>query len=424
MADSSALVQAISTARVHVHPIPLLVERRSFRGSRDEPPPTKNWGQLRVSLKADEWRFAAPHHPVMIEVGAVTLLSPKEGLMPEDGAKYLKVQPDRLVFSPEGAAEVQAINIQPWSPGVLVGSEKFSPPSSEVFIGAFSVQLHAVSEDPAWSSAVVSFDFPLLSSLHDVTSIMPEVANSVVVFAQDSDTRELLLSFPNSQLVREGEKHSVASSRADNEWLVRGGHEVAFSVWDDDIPGVTWLSDPEALDSPSPTLAFTLSSQPVHPVSLTLKCEGTEVTSHQFEQGHAKEIPDDDANASQEAGTVLINPQDWQKVYKFSLQVTNITSASTYMAEGGEKGEIFVSRCILKASSNDANYNSGNFGMSFKSQDERLVAAGQEFMDGQSYCRVRAVPARLRMPIPERVASAVPSRTHVLRWAYRLCPVS
>ncbi|KAL8456159.1 hypothetical protein Emag_000005 [Eimeria magna] len=212
VADSAAVVQAISTARVHVYPIPLLIERLSVGGSKDDPPPTDNWGQLRVSLRAENWKFEAPQHPVIIE---------------------------------------------PWSPGVLVGSEELSPPSSEVFIGAFSIQLHVISKDPAWSSSPISFDSLPPSFLQSLTSIRPQDAKSVVVYAKDSDTRELLLSFPNSQLVREGEKdlsekgivtgnsiravilqHSVATSRADNEWLVRGGHEVTFSVWDDDVPGV------------------------------------------------------------------------------------------------------------------------------------------------------------------------------------------
>ncbi|KAL8442951.1 hypothetical protein Emed_007045 [Eimeria media] len=397
VADSSAVVQAISTARVHVHPLPLLIERRSVGGSKDDPPPTDNWAQLRVSLRADEWKLEAPQHPVVIEVGAVTILSPKEGLMPEDGARYLKVQPTRLVFSPENATEVQEIHVQPWSPGILVGSEELSPPSSKIFIGAFSVQLRVISEDPAWSSSSVSFDLHPPSFLPSLTSIMPQDANSVVVYAKDSDTRELLLSFPNSQLVREGEKIEY-TMRLTSKPLANEKVEVKISAsdscavqpellvftednWDSEqtvlffveqdniapsqvgtnllqyhdaasggalnvfssphccgrltLPGfvqmrfpVTWLSDLDTVvDSPNVNLEFTLSSQPVHPVSLKLSCEGLEVTGHQSEPSHAEESPDDDSRA-------------------------------------GENGEIFVSRCHLKASSDDPNYNSGNLVMS------------------------------------------------------------
>ncbi|KAL8273754.1 hypothetical protein Esti_002354 [Eimeria stiedai] len=459
VADSSALVQAISTARVHVDPIPLLVERLNISGSKDAPPPVDNWGRIRVSLKVDEWRFEAPQNPVVIEVGAVTVINPRQGLKPEDGAKYLKVQPARLVFSPEKAIEAQEINVQPWSPGVLVGSEEFSQGPSEVFIGAFSVELRVVSEDPVWSSSAVSFEFAPPSFRHGVTSIMPqENAKSVLVYAKDSDTRELLLSFPNSQLVREGEKieyrmrlsskplanekvevtisasiscavqpefllfteenwdveqtvvlfveqddiaapqnssekgvvtgnsiravilqHSVSSSRADNEWIVRDGHELAFSVWDDDIPGVTWLSNLGTIvDSPNFSLAFTLSSQPVHPVSLTLTCEGTEVTSHQSEHGQAKGSWGDKGTASQEAGTVVINPQDWRKEHRFLLQLTDMISSSV-RSFSSSHGTSLVS-LIVRGNLAFMGGKLVSFRSDFKSQDERLVTAGQEFL--------------------------------------------
>lgn len=110
--DSSALVQVVSASRLHVHPVPLLVERRTTRREEDTLVSYVRWGQLQVSLKAEDWRFGAPQKPVWVEVREITLLAPLQGLTPEDGAKYLRVQPTRLVFSPEDATDVQTFYIE------------------------------------------------------------------------------------------------------------------------------------------------------------------------------------------------------------------------------------------------------------------------------------------------------------------------
>ena len=109
---SSASVHVVSATRVHIHPMPLLVERRALRSDGSELVPHEHWGQLRVSLKAEDWRFGAPQKPVWVEVRDITLISPQPGLTKGDGAKYLRVEPARLLFSVENATDVQTFYIQ------------------------------------------------------------------------------------------------------------------------------------------------------------------------------------------------------------------------------------------------------------------------------------------------------------------------
>ncbi|KAL8432734.1 hypothetical protein Efla_004403 [Eimeria flavescens] len=405
--DSSTLVHVVSAARLRVHPSALLVETRQTSEEVDILD-SDNGGELRISLEADNWRFGAPQYPVSVSVRHIALLRPLEGLDPNDGANFLRVNPTRLLFFPENATESQAFNVQAWSPGVLVGSEELSRSSSNIFIGAFSVELEVTSEDPAWSSDSVTFDIPSphLVPWSNMTAF--QEASSVVIYARDSDTREVLLNFSNQHMVREGEEvkytmrlssrprrgevvsvgisgspfysaqpnmllftsanwhleqtvvlsvhqddiapyqeenavgglvtwssirslllqHDVTTSRADSLWHVRGGHEVLLSVWDDDIPGVFWLTDPNTVMYPPIfRVEFRLRSRPLATVNLKLRCEGTEIVGHRQESEKAQGPPVQ-ASLPEEAGHVVIDPVDWKQKHTFILQLRDAEHAS------------------------------------------------------------------------------------------------
>lgn len=87
--------------------MPMLVEPRVTKEGEGKMPSREFWGQLRISLKAEDWGFGAPQKPVSVEVRKITLLDPLRGLAREDGAKYLRVEPTRLLFSVENAATPQ-----------------------------------------------------------------------------------------------------------------------------------------------------------------------------------------------------------------------------------------------------------------------------------------------------------------------------
>lgn len=110
--NSTVLIEAVSSSTVHVHPVPLLVEARST-GIDDKLGLSRDrWGQLQISLKAEDWRYGAPQKPVVVEVREITLLAPRQGLVSEDGDKYFKVEPRRLLFSAEDATDVKTFYIQ------------------------------------------------------------------------------------------------------------------------------------------------------------------------------------------------------------------------------------------------------------------------------------------------------------------------
>lgn len=101
--------------------------------------------------------------------------------------------------------------LQPWSPGLVVGSEGLSRPSKSLFIGAFSVVLDVVSEDPSWSSDSVVLDLPSPVLLPGASTMVFPGARALVVYAKDSDTFEVLANFPHQQLVKEGEEVSSST---------------------------------------------------------------------------------------------------------------------------------------------------------------------------------------------------------------------
>ncbi|CDI82519.1 hypothetical protein, conserved [Eimeria praecox] len=204
--SSSAEIQVASASRVHVDHMPVLVERRVAGDGDGVMPSREYWGQLRISLKAEDWSLGAPRKPVSVEVRDISLLAPLRGLTREDGAKYLRVEPTRIVFSVENATYPQVIYVLPWSPGVTVGSEGLSQPLSGIHIGAFSIELDVVSEDPSWSSTVVVFDLPSPALAPGVSLSFFPGPKDVTVYAKDSDTKEVLIGFPQQQLVREGER--------------------------------------------------------------------------------------------------------------------------------------------------------------------------------------------------------------------------
>lgn len=105
-------MEAVSSSTVHVHPMPLLVEGRSTGNEEKAGLSRDQWGQLQISLKAGDWRYGAPQKPVAVEVREITLLAPRPGLVAEDGVKYLKVEPKRLLFSAEDATDVKTFYIQ------------------------------------------------------------------------------------------------------------------------------------------------------------------------------------------------------------------------------------------------------------------------------------------------------------------------
>ena len=105
------------------------------------------------------------------------------------------------------------LNLQPWSPGVVVGSEGLSKPMSATHIGAFSIELDVVSEDPSWSSTAVVFDLPSPALARGVSVSFVPGPRDLIVYAKDSDTNEVLTGFPQQQLVREGDVVSITSNR-------------------------------------------------------------------------------------------------------------------------------------------------------------------------------------------------------------------
>lgn len=88
----------------------------------------------------------------------------------------------------------------------MVGSEGLSQPSSGLFTGAFSIKLDVVSDDAAWSSDAVRIDLPSPVLLPGASSMVFPEGRSLVVYAKDSDTYEVLLNLPYQQLLEEGEE--------------------------------------------------------------------------------------------------------------------------------------------------------------------------------------------------------------------------
>ncbi|CDI80607.1 hypothetical protein, conserved [Eimeria acervulina] len=410
--SSSAEIHVASASRVHVHHMPLLIERRIPVDGEGVVPSREYWGQLRISLTAEDWSFGAPQKPVSVEVKEIVLLDPLRGLTGDDGGKYLRVEPKRLLFPVENAAYPQIFYVLPWSPGVVVGSEGLSKPMSATHIGAFSIELDVVSEDPSWSSTAVVFDLPSPALARGVSVSFVPGPRDLIVYAKDSDTNEVLTGFPQQQLVREGDviaytlrlsacpleneevevrihgdpsggyfveperlhfsatnwqqeqtvsikvdqddiapsgdelsfegstignairtlilHHEVSSSEEDHAWFMRGGKEVAFSVWDDDIAGVDWRANSDSLvQSEHFKLGFRLRSQPVADVSLQLHCEGTEIIA-QLKPDQAFK----DASSSlsliegAELGKITVQPANWRTEYEFLLRL-KITAESS-----------------------------------------------------------------------------------------------
>lgn len=87
--------------------MPLLIERRIPVDGEGVVPSREYWGQLRISLTAEDWSFGAPQKPVSVEVKEIVLLDPLRGLTGDDGGKYLRVEPKRLLFPVENAAYPQ-----------------------------------------------------------------------------------------------------------------------------------------------------------------------------------------------------------------------------------------------------------------------------------------------------------------------------
>ncbi|CDJ29125.1 uncharacterized protein EMH_0018570 [Eimeria mitis] len=410
--------------------------------SDGEVPSREYWGQLQVSLKPKDWSFGAPQEPVSVEVRKIALLAPLRGLTREDGAKYLKVEPARLVFSVENAAYPQIFYVLPWSPGVIVGSEGLSHPLSGIHIGAFSIELDVVSDDPSWSSTVVVFDLPSPAPAPGVSVSFFPGPKDLTVYAKDSDFNEVLAGFPQQQLVREGEmiaytlrlsacpleneeveiriygdrsggysvqpdllhfsasdwqqektvllkveqddiapigdelsfegsivgnsirtlmlRHEVSSSEKDHAWSMRGGKELAFSVWDDDIAGVDWKANSNQLvESEHFKLAFRLRSQPVADVSLQLHCEGARIIA---QLGRDQQLDDASPtlslNDSVDLGNVTVKPTNWQAEHEFLLRLEIAKEASdNSAAQNNANDAIFHTSCSLQATSEDPNYN-------------------------------------------------------------------
>ncbi|OEH77174.1 hypothetical protein cyc_05223 [Cyclospora cayetanensis] len=412
-ADSSATVDVVSVSRVHIYPLPLLVEPRTEDNSGGSLP-KEGWGQLRISLKAEDWMLGAPQKPVWVAVRDISLFAPLSGLTPEDGAKYLRVEPTRLLFSVDAATAVQTfyvqplvtLPLQPWSPGVVVGSEGLSQPLAGIFIAAFSITFDVFSDDPSWNSEAVVFDIPSPALLRGTGLIHNSGPKNVTVYTKDSDMYEVLASFPKQQLVREGEevskacdrsilkpllsicwtrfrdigaqysvqpetlhfsagnwqeeqtvvlkvdqddfapaenefllkgsvtgsalrtvllRHELFSTEALNYWRMRGGAEVTFSVWDDDIAGVEWhTSTHELIEKDELKLAFRLRSRPLADVRLELLCEGMEVTS-QDQKSLTRDNTSThvDSSVSNELRRVTVAPTEWRTQRSFTLQLQN-----------------------------------------------------------------------------------------------------
>ncbi|CDJ66600.1 hypothetical protein, conserved [Eimeria necatrix] len=443
--DSSASVQAVSASRLQFQPLPLLLERRATQGNENELPSREHWGQLKVSLKAENWNFGAPQKPVLVEVKSVALLDPLGGLIQEDGAQYLRIEPTSLLFSVEEATDVKTFYLQPLSPGLVVGSKGLSQPGSSINIAAFSVTFDVVSDDPSWSASTVEFDLPSPALLHGVQSLFFAGPKSLTVYAMDSDTYELMAGFPQQQLVREGEeisytlrlsarpreneeitihisgdqgnsisvkpavlhfdannwkqeqvvvlkveqdniappanehplegsisgdvirelalRHDIFSSEEANTWSMRGGTEVIFSVWDDDIAGVEWGTNPHYLIATEQfNLSFRLRSQPLANVSLQLHCDGTEIISQTKHVYDFEDMPNIDTfDEDEKLGQIFVETAHWQAEYSFILRILNISEThNASLAYSGEGYEVFQSVCSLRASSDDANYNTGD----------------------------------------------------------------
>ncbi|CDJ49025.1 hypothetical protein, conserved [Eimeria brunetti] len=450
--SSSAEIQVVSGSKVQVHHMPLLVENRITASGEGEMPSREFWGQLQISLRAENWTFGAPQEPVSVEVKKIALLSPLRGLTPEDGAKYLRVEPRRLVFTVENAAYPQVFYVLPWSPGVIVGSEGLSQPLSDIHIGAFCIELDVVSEDPSWSSASVIFDFPSPAPAPGVSLSIVPGPKDLTVYAKDSDVSEVLVGFPQQQLVQEGEMiaytlrlssrpleseevevhvhaeshggysvkpellqfnasnwnrdqtvwlqvdqddiappgvgietlarsmhcdkqsfegsiigntirtlvlhHEVSSSEKEHAWSMRGGKEVTFSVWDDDIAG--------------------------------LHCEGTQIIAH-LEPDQAFEDASRNLNSSGgiELGKITVKPTSWQTEYEFLLHFDITAEGSDHLvAQSSASDAILHTYCSLNATSDDPNYDTGE---KFTGQQHLLALRGFEIplaisrVSGQSH---------------------------------------
>ncbi|XP_026191645.1 uncharacterized protein LOC34621618 [Cyclospora cayetanensis] len=478
-ADSSATVDVVSVSRVHIYPLPLLVEPRTEDNSGGSLP-KEGWGQLRISLKAEDWMLGAPQKPVWVAVRDISLFAPLSGLTPEDGAKYLRVEPTRLLFSVDAATAVQTFYVQPWSPGVVVGSEGLSQPLAGIFIAAFSITFDVFSDDPSWNSEAVVFDIPSPALLRGTGLIHNSGPKNVTVYTKDSDMYEVLASFPKQQLVREGEeitytlrlsvpplqsevvtvriigdqgaqysvqpetlhfsagnwqeeqtvvlkvdqddfapaenefllkgsvtgsalrtvllRHELFSTEALNYWRMRGGAEVTFSVWDDDIAGVEWhTSTHELIEKDELKLAFRLRSRPLADVRLELLCEGMEVTS-QDQKSLTRDNTSThvDSSVSNELRRVTVAPTEWRTQRSFTLQLQNGIDESIGVLGDHPPGlsnvddwtewhmhfviscseadsAIFQTVCILKAFSKDKNYNTGRANAYYTTQKAALL---------------------------------------------------
>lgn len=95
---------------------------------------------------------------------------------------------------------------QPWSPGQVVSSKGIVKPSSNMFVGAFSIELEVDSEDPSWSADTVEFKLPSTTLIPGVNPSLALGARAAVVHAKDADMFEVLVQFPHEQLAREGEE--------------------------------------------------------------------------------------------------------------------------------------------------------------------------------------------------------------------------
>lgn len=166
-------------------------------------------------------------------------------------------------------------------------------------------------------------------------------------------------------------RHSVDSNKADSLWRVRGGEDLVFSVWDDDVPGVSrllpskklialastggdvqgcllygkthsagsrgrggapqvhWSTKPDGLiESNTFRLAFQLKSRPAADVKLHLRCEKAEVVSYWRKQMSGKqEAATGAADASEVLEDIFITPDSWRDEHSFLLRLVNTGKA-------------------------------------------------------------------------------------------------
>ena len=96
--------------------------------------------------------------------------------------------------------------MQPWSPGVVVGSTGLSLSSLNQVIAAFSIRLSVTSDDPAWSLKATTFEVLPPAFLVGSTNMVANWGNFAIVYARDIDTYRVSAKLPPQQFFKQGDE--------------------------------------------------------------------------------------------------------------------------------------------------------------------------------------------------------------------------